>query len=135
SRRHGDAGGIRAERAGPAPREGDDHTAVASNPRTTTVPDAKQITDDLRNTFRGRLAFDGLVRGLYATDASPFQVTPLGVAFPLDAEDLSVLVRYCSEHGIALIPRGAGTGVAGESLGPGLVVDLSAHFRRILDIA
>lgn len=103
------------------------------------MPDAvslhQQITDDLRNTFRGRLAFDGLVRGLYSTDASPFQVTPLGVAFPRDTEDLSVLVRYCAEHGVAMIARGAGTGVAGESLGPGLVVDLSAHFRRILDIS
>jgi FAD/FMN-containing dehydrogenase/Fe-S oxidoreductase len=99
------------------------------------MPDPAQIADDLRNTFRGRLAFDGLARGLYATDASPFQVTPLGVAFPLDADDLSALVRYCFEHAIPLVPRGAGTGVAGESLGPGLVVDLSAQFRRILDIA
>ena len=96
-----------------------------------SVPDSKQITDDLRKTFRGRLAFEPLVRGLYSTDASPFQVTPLGVAFPQDAEDLAVLVKYCFRLGIALVPRGAGTGVAGESLGPGLVVDLSANFRRI----
>jgi FAD/FMN-containing dehydrogenase/Fe-S oxidoreductase len=99
------------------------------------VPDPKQITDDLRNVFRGRLAFDSLTCGLYSTDASPFQVMPLGVAFPLDFEDLSVLVRYCSEHLIPMIPRGAGTGVAGESLGPGLVVDLSLHFRGILNVA
>lgn len=96
------------------------------------MPDLDQIADDLRNTFRGRLTFDGLTRGLYSTDASPFQVTPLGVAFPLDTDDLSVLVRYCFEHQIPLVPRGAGTGVAGEALGPGLVVDLSVHFRRIL---
>jgi FAD/FMN-containing dehydrogenase/Fe-S oxidoreductase len=94
--------------------------------------DPKQITDDLRNVFRGRLAFDALTRGLYATDASPFQVTPLGVAFPLDAADLSALVRYCFEHAVPMVPRGAGTGVAGEALGPGLVIDLSAHFRRTL---
>ena len=98
------------------------------------MPDPKQITDDLRNVFRGRLAFDPLTCGLYSTDASPFQVMPLGVAFPEDFEDLAVLVRYCSEHQIPLIPRGAGTGVAGESLGPGLVVDLSLHFRGILKI-
>ncbi|MDB5306321.1 MAG: glpC 2 [Gemmataceae bacterium] len=99
------------------------------------MPDSDQIADDLRNSFRGRLTFDGLVRGLYSTDASPFQVTPLGVAIPQDADDLAVLVRYCFEHQIPLIPRGAGTGVAGESLGPGLVVDLSVHFRRVLDIS
>lgn len=94
----------------------------------------KQITDDLRNTFRGGLAFDQLTRGLYATDASPFQVTPLGVAAPADAADLAGLVRYAHDHLIPLIPRGAGTGIAGESLGPGLVVDLSRHFRGIGEI-
>ncbi|HEX4609378.1 MAG TPA: FAD-linked oxidase C-terminal domain-containing protein, partial [Urbifossiella sp.] len=98
------------------------------------MPDEAQIADDLRNEFRGRLAFDAVRRGLYATDASPFEVVPLGVAFPLDAEDLSVLVRYCHEHALPVIPRGAGTGVAGESLGPGLVVDLSAHFRSVVRV-
>ena len=73
-------------------------------------------------------------RGLYATDASPFEVAPLGVAFPEDAEDLAVLVKYCHENALPLVPRGAGTGVAGESLGPGLVVDLSAEFRGILHV-
>ena len=98
------------------------------------MPDPQQIADDLRNTFRGRLAFDAVRRGLFATDASPFEVTPLGVAFPEDADDLSVLVKYCHEHALPLVPRGAGTGVAGESLGPGLVVDLSAEFRGILHV-
>ncbi|HJZ55858.1 MAG TPA: FAD-binding oxidoreductase, partial [Gemmataceae bacterium] len=94
----------------------------------------QQLTDELRGLFRGRLALDELSRGLYATDASPFEVNPFGVAFPKDAEDLSALVRYCHEHTVAIIPRGAGTGVAGESLGPGLVVDLTVNFRGILDI-
>ena len=98
------------------------------------MPDPLTIADDLRNTFRGRLAFDAVRRGLYATDASPFEVAPLGVAFPEDAEDLAVLVKYCHEHALPVVPRGAGTGVAGESLGPGIVVDLSAEFRGILRI-
>src|SRR5262245_21747469 len=59
---------------------------------------------------------------------------PLGVAFPEDADDLAALVQYCSEHAVPMIPRGAGTGVAGESLGPALVIDLSTHFRHIVDI-
>jgi FAD/FMN-containing dehydrogenase/Fe-S oxidoreductase len=98
------------------------------------VSDPQQIVEDLRNTFRGRLAFDATTRGIYSTDASPFQVTPLGVAIPLDTQDLSTLVRYCFEHAIPLIPRGAGTGLAGEALGPGLIVDLSVHLRKILEI-
>ncbi|WP_439625674.1 FAD-linked oxidase C-terminal domain-containing protein [Gemmata sp.] len=93
--------------------------------------DPKQITDDLRGAFRGALAFDALTRGLYATDASPFHVAPLAVAVPEDADDVAALVRYCAEHNIPVVPRGGGTGVAGESLGPAVVVDLSVKFKRI----
>ena len=98
------------------------------------MPDPDHIRADLRKEFRGRLAFDPVTRGLYSTDASPFQVVPLGVAVPADAEDLQTLVRYCHEHAVPMVARGAGTGVAGESLGPGLVVDLSVQFRRITHV-
>jgi FAD/FMN-containing dehydrogenase/Fe-S oxidoreductase len=92
------------------------------------------IRDDLKGFFKGELLFDGLSRALYSTDASIFQVQPLGVAVPRDEEDVQALVRYAGEHRLPLIPRGAGTGVAGESLGPGLVLDLSRHFREILEV-
>jgi FAD/FMN-containing dehydrogenase/Fe-S oxidoreductase len=95
------------------------------------VLDPRQITDDLRGRFRGRLHFDRLTRGLYSTDASPFQIEPLAVAVPEDVESVAELVRYCHGHNIPVIPRGAGTGLAGESLGPAVVLDLSVHFRRI----
>lgn len=96
--------------------------------------DEKQLTDDLRDRFRGALHFDRLSRGRYATDASLFHVEPLAVAVPEDAESVSELVRYCHGHNVPLIPRGAGTGLAGESLGPAVVLDLSAHFRRVLRV-
>ena len=96
--------------------------------------DTKQITDELRGVFRGTLSFDGLTRGLYSTDGSPFQITPLAVAVPEDADDVAGLVRYCSEHTIPIIPRGGGTGVAGESLGPAIILDLSVNLRRIGEI-
>jgi FAD/FMN-containing dehydrogenase/Fe-S oxidoreductase len=93
-----------------------------------------RIRDDLKGFFQGELRFDELARALYSTDASIFQVQPLGVAVPRDEEDVQALVRYAAEHGVPLIPRGAGTGVAGESLGPGLVLDLSRHFRALLEV-
>lgn len=96
--------------------------------------DPTQITDDLRGQFRGRLHFDRLTRGLYATDASPFHTEPALVAVPEDAESVANLVRYCHEHAIPLAPRGAGTGLSGESLTWGVVLDLSKHFRRVLAI-
>ena len=93
--------------------------------------DAARLRDDLKGPFRGDLLLDDVSRTLYATDASLFRVEPLGVAVPRDEEDLACLVRYAAEHALPLVPRGAGTGVAGESLGPGLIVDLSVHFRAI----
>jgi FAD/FMN-containing dehydrogenase/Fe-S oxidoreductase len=96
--------------------------------------DEKQLTDDLRGRFRGRLHFDRLARGRYSTDASLFQIEPLAVAVPEDAESVSELVRYCHGHNVPLVPRGAGTGLAGEALGAAVVVDLSTHFRRVLRV-
>jgi len=92
-----------------------------------------RLRDDLRRTFHGDLLFDGLSRSLYSTDASLFQVEPLAVALPHDEEGVCRLVRYAHDRSIPVIPRGAGTGLAGESLGPGLVIDLSANFRSILE--
>src|SRR5262249_5084109 len=61
-------------------------------------------------------------------------IEPLAVAVPEDVESIAALVRYCHSHNIAVIPRGAGTGLSGESLGPAVVLDLSGHFRRILAV-
>jgi FAD/FMN-containing dehydrogenase len=97
-------------------------------------PQRERIQDDLKGLIKGELLFDELSRGLYSTDASIFEVRPLGVATPRDEEDVQAIVRYAAENQIALIPRGAGTGVAGESLGSGLIVDLSRHFRSILEV-
>jgi FAD/FMN-containing dehydrogenase/Fe-S oxidoreductase len=95
---------------------------------------SKRIHDDLKGVVRGDLLFDELSCVLYSTDASLFEVLPAGVVVPRDEDDLCALVRYAGEHGLALIPRGAGTGLAGEALGAGVVVDLSVHFRSILEV-
>jgi FAD/FMN-containing dehydrogenase/Fe-S oxidoreductase len=99
------------------------------------VLDANQLADDLRGLFRGELRFDALTCGLYATDASAFEITPLAVAIPEDADDVAALVGYCFEHNMPVIPRGAGTGLAGESLGPAVILDLSVKLTRILEVA
>src|SRR3982750_1274667 len=99
---------------------------------TALTPD--QLADDLKGVLKGDLLVDDLTRALYSTDASIFQVQPAGVVVPRDEEDVRALVRYAAENRVPLIPRGAGSGVAGGALGPGLVVYLSRHFRAILDV-
>jgi FAD/FMN-containing dehydrogenase len=97
-------------------------------------PQRERIRDDLKGIVKGELLFDDLSRTLYSTDASIFEVRPAGIVVPRDEEDVQALVRYAAEHQVPLVPRGAGTGLAGESLGSGLIVDLSKHFRRILAV-
>ncbi len=97
-------------------------------------PKRDRIADDLKGLIKGDLLTDDLSRTLYSTDASVFQVQPVGVVVPRDEDDVRTVVRYAAEHSVALIPRGAGTGLAGEALGTGLIVDLSQNFRTISDI-
>lgn len=93
----------------------------------------QRILDDLRDIVRGEVFADELSRAAYSTDASILQVRPQAVVVPKTIQDLSEIVKYAAEVGLALHPRGAGTGLAGESLGPSLVVDASRHLRQILD--
>jgi FAD/FMN-containing dehydrogenase/Fe-S oxidoreductase len=94
---------------------------------------AAHLRDDLKGFFQGELRFDEPSRSLYATDASIFQVMPAGVALPKSEEDVAALVKYAAEHKTPLVPRGAGTGLAGEAIGPGIVVETSKHLRGILE--
>lgn len=94
----------------------------------------ERTLDDLKGFVKGELHFDPIARALYSTDASIFQVTPAGVVVPRDEEDVQAVVRYAAENDVPLVARGAGTGVAGEALGGGLVLDLSRHFRQVLEI-
>src|SRR6185503_17945903 len=80
------------------------------------------------------IAFDNLTRQLYATDASIYQIEPIGVAFPRDAQQASSVIQAAAEAGIAIIPRGAGTGLAGGAIGDGLIVDFARHNRQISEL-
>src|SRR5712692_7342923 len=99
-----------------------------------TPPERERICDDLAEVVRGDVLFDDLNRALYSTDASLFQIEPLGVVAPADEADVQTVVKFAAERQLPLIPRGAGTGMAGEALGDGLILDLSRHFREIIEI-
>ena len=94
----------------------------------------QRLRDDLRKLFLGSIHADAPRRRLFSTDSSLFHIEPLAVAEPRTIDDLRVLVTYAREHSLSLIPRGGGTGLAGEALGSGIVVDCSTHLRNILEI-
>ena len=83
--------------------------------------------------LEGTLHVDETIRKLYATDASVYRELPQAVALPKTEQDICKLVRFAREHGTSLIPRTAGTSLAGQVVGAGIVVDVSRHFTRILE--
>jgi len=78
--------------------------------------------------------YDRITRALYATDASVYQIVPLLVAFPANAADVAATVEVCGRFGVPLTARGGGTSQAGQSIGPGVILDCSKHFDRVLEI-
>lgn len=88
----------------------------------------------LAPTFEGELHVDAKTRQVYATDASVYQQIPAAVAIPKTVEDLQRLMRLAQQTGVGLIPRAAGTSLAGQVVGPGVIVDVSRHFTRIIEV-
>ncbi|MDE2719039.1 FAD-linked oxidase C-terminal domain-containing protein [Candidatus Palauibacter polyketidifaciens] len=87
----------------------------------------------LRAGLRGEVRFDRFTRGLYSTDASIYQVEPLGVAFPESAADVRRAVELAGEHGTSVVVRGAGTSQSGQSIGRGLILDTSRGLDGVRD--
>ena len=90
------------------------------------------MLQNLSNSLSGELLFDDLHKSIYATDASVYRKTPLAVAFPKNVEDLKILIEFATKNHISLIPRTAGTSLAGQCVGDGIVVDVSKYFTKIL---
>ncbi|TFH33138.1 MAG: FAD-binding oxidoreductase, partial [Bacteroidia bacterium] len=90
--------------------------------------------DNLSKLLEGELKYDPVTRAIYSTDASMYRETPLAVVWPGGKEDIRKLIEYGTEHHEGLIVRGAGTSLAGQVVGPGLIVDISRHMNRILEV-
>ena len=88
--------------------------------------------ENLNSTLTGELLFDNLHKTLYSTDASVYRKIPLAVAYPKDTKDIQKLIDFATKNKITLIPRTAGTSLAGQCVGDGIVVDVSKHFTNIL---
>lgn len=88
----------------------------------------------LKNALEGELFTDETTRKVYATDASAYREIPLAVAIPKSKADLVTLIRFANQNKTSLIPRTAGTSLAGQVVGAGIVVDVSKHFDKVIEI-
>ena len=96
--------------------------------------DPRDIHDALTEALSGEVRFDQLHRALYATDASVYQIIPMGVVLPKTEQDIVETLAICVRHGVPLTSRGGGTSQAGQCIGPGVVIDFSKHFDQIIEI-
>jgi FAD/FMN-containing dehydrogenase/Fe-S oxidoreductase len=88
----------------------------------------------LRRALKGDVLFDAFARGRYATDASIYQIEPIGVVVPRDAEDVASAFAIAREEGVPLLPRGGGTSQCGQTVGRALVLDCSKYINQVLAV-
>src|SRR5699024_10087860 len=96
-----------------------------------------QLSSDLKRLsgqLSGELYWSKTMRLIYATDASAYRELPLAVAYPKDVSDLKLLLDFGVRHHVGIIPRAAGTSLAGQVVGNGIVVDISKHINKILEL-
>jgi FAD/FMN-containing dehydrogenase len=94
----------------------------------------KSKLQQLAKKLEGQLYDDDTMRILYATDASAYREMPLAVVIPQSKEDIQTLITFANTEKIALVPRAAGTSLAGQVVGNGIIVDISKYFNRIIEL-
>src|SRR6056297_2070772 len=88
----------------------------------------------LRERIDGEVRFDEYSRQLYATDASAYEVTPVGGVFPRSTADVSAVMAYCAEEEIPVLPRGGGTSLAGQAVNEAVVLDFTRHMDDLVAV-
>jgi len=107
---------------------------LATSPRYITDPASTSLEDDLRAVIAGEVRFGKVARALYATDASPYRLIPLGVVVPLDLDDVRSAVAVAARHGVPILARGGGTSLAGQTVAEAVVIDMSKHLTAVLEL-
>src|SRR6266404_4323553 len=92
------------------------------------------LAKHLRQHISGEVCFDEGSRQLYSTDASIYQVEPLGVVIPRTVDDMQAAMQIAAEMQVPITARGGGTSLSGQSIGPGIVLDVSKYMNAVLDL-
>jgi anaerobic glycerol-3-phosphate dehydrogenase C subunit len=96
--------------------------------------DIRALESDLRRRIFGDVRFDAYSRAMYSTDASIYQIQPIGVVIPRDLDDVVGVISSCSDAGVAVLPRGGGTSLAGQTVNYAVVLDFSKYMNRIREV-
>ena len=102
--------------------------------KQAVISGASRLARELREHCDGEIYFDAASRGRYATDASIYQITPVGVVVPRSVEAARVAIEIAVAQGVAVLPRGAGTSQCGQTVGAALVIDSSKHCNRLISV-
>src|SRR5271165_2095381 len=98
------------------------------------TPDNAAFAIRLARNIKGEVLFDRASRGRYSTDASIYQMEPLGVIVPETIDDVAAALAIAREEGIPVLPRGGGTSQCGQTVNRALVIDCSKHLRKVLSV-
>jgi FAD/FMN-containing dehydrogenase/Fe-S oxidoreductase len=110
------------------------HQHIAFHAQLLCMSLYQTLAEQLKKHTSGEVRFDDMMRVLYSTDASHYQVYPIGVVLPKTNEDIQITVQLCAEHGVLVIPRGGGSGLCGQAIGPGVVIDPTKYMTRVLNV-
>ncbi|MFC6771655.1 FAD-binding oxidoreductase, partial [Halorubrum pallidum] len=110
----------------PDPRDGGDFDYTGGS------VDRPDLVDALDRRVDGDVRFDEYSKRMYATDASAYEVTPIGVVIPESTADVAAVHEYCFEEGIPVLPRGGGTSLAGQTVNEAVVLDITGEMDAVL---
>ncbi|WP_327236081.1 FAD-binding oxidoreductase [Streptomyces sp. NBC_01317] len=111
-----------------------DQAEKSEGPGSTRDTGATALARALEGAVRGEVDFGTAARALMTMDASNYRRVPVGVVAPRDAADVAAALAVCREYGVPVLPRGAGTSIAGQATGVGVVLDLTRHLRSIVSV-
>ena len=98
------------------------------------VDEQRDLAAELTKLIAGEVRFDSYTKAMYATDASIYQMEPVGVVIPRSVEDVQATVETCFRYGIAVLPRGGGTSLAGQGVNHAVVIEFSKYLNNVLEV-
>jgi FAD/FMN-containing dehydrogenase/Fe-S oxidoreductase len=102
---------------------------------TRIAPGDPSLEGEIHRAIEGETRFDALTRGIYSTDASHYQVEPLGVVFPRTTADVAAVLEIARTRGVPVLPRGGGTSQCGQTIGRAIILDCARHLTRIGELS